>query len=85
VILDHFRQQRVALVAVARDAEQQPVRVIELGAIEVAIGQLLHFGRVEIVAREHADDLLVLRAQAPRIEVGMDENLQAGTDGKCRG
>ncbi|OGA79857.1 MAG: hypothetical protein A3G81_05120 [Betaproteobacteria bacterium RIFCSPLOWO2_12_FULL_65_14] len=82
VVLDDLQQQSVTLAAVARDAEQQAVRVVEPGAVQIAVRELLHFGRAEVVAGEHLDHLLVAGADAVRIEVAMDKDFHLLSGGR---
>lgn len=74
MVLDDLQQQRVALAAVARDAEKKTVRVIELRAVEVALRELFHFRRKEIVALEHRHDFVELRPEAAGIQIGVEQD-----------
>ena len=62
----------------AHDGKQQPVGVIELGAVELAVahvGELLHLGLTEIVTLDGVAQLGVLRFDAGGVEADVFENL----------
>ncbi len=61
VVLDHLEQERVALAVAAGEAEEQPVRVVELRPVVALAAELLDVGRVQVVALQHRDHFLVAR------------------------
>ncbi len=74
VVLDHLEQERVALAVPAGEAEEQPVRVVELRPVVALAAELLDIGRVQVVALQHRDHFLVAGAHRGRIEIAMDED-----------
>ena len=84
VLLDHLEHQRVGRPAVTHEREQQPVGVIELGAIELAVrdvGELLHVGLPESSRSMASANLFVLRLDARGVEADVLEDMQdSGSD-----
>lgn len=77
VIQDHFEHQRADLAAVAHQREQQPVAVVEPGAVETALtglAELLDLGSAEIAAGDGLRHLAVGLDDLVRVEAGVFED-----------
>ena len=70
--------RRTSAVAVANQAEEQPVGVIEFGAIELAvteIGEFLHLRGAEVVPCDGIGHFAIAGLDARGIEAGVFKNL----------
>ncbi|TLD47521.1 MAG: hypothetical protein FAZ92_00136 [Accumulibacter sp.] len=78
VVGDHLEHQRAHLVAVADEREEQPVGIVEAGAVELAVPQideLLHLRGAKIAARDGLRHLPVARPDARGVQARVFENL----------
>ena len=85
MLLDHFEHQGIGDVAMAQDGKQQPIGVIELGTVELAVahvGELLHLGLTEIVTLDGVAQLGVLRFDAGGVQADVFENLHGWVRGR---
>ncbi len=80
MLFDDFEHQGVDPIAVTNQSEQEPVGVIQFGAIELTVanvGQLLDIGRPEIIAGNSSNDLVVLGAVLRGVQASVFENSHA--------
>ena len=85
---DHFEHQRADLVAVAKQRKQQPIGVVESGAVELPVaqaGQLLDLCRAKVVAGNGVMYLAVAGLDARGIEARVLENFHgiSASDGRA--
>lgn len=90
MVLDHFQHQRIDRVVMADDGEQQAIGVIQLGPVELAVGdvgELLDFRLAEIVAGNGVGHLPVLGLVARGVEAYIFEDFhdRGGREFRLRG
>lgn len=87
MVEDQLEQQQASLPVVAGKAEEQPVGVIQLGAVVRSADQLFRVGRPEIGFSQKTGDLVELCLHRRRVEfvVLVEVHGQKGKiDGKIR-